>query len=169
MKKDLIIQSPYLCMVVADTGCKLFPKASSANMMFWRAWRCHICTELLRSLCIFVSSSAALAVLSSKSLTVLTESPVPPVRTLIRNAVKGEGSELVPHHSCDPLPLLLPTGIALWLYQAGVCRHSFIHSTNTHQMLFYASHGSSLWGHSEKKGKQVSRLIRLLFSRGNKC
>lgn len=156
-------------MVAADTGCKLFPKACSANMMFWRAWRCHICTELLRSLCIFVSSSAALAVPSSKSLTVLIESPVPPVRTLIRNAVKGEGSELVPHHSCDPLPLLFPTGIAPSLYQADSCRHSFIHSTNTHQMLFSASHGFSLWGHSEKKGKQVSRLMQLLFSRGNKC
>lgn len=58
-------------MELATLVARFFPQADSANMC-WRAQRCHTCTELLRSLCIFASSSAALAVLSSKSLAVLT-------------------------------------------------------------------------------------------------
>ena len=78
------------------------------------------------------------------------QAPIPLVRALIRDVVKSEESEPAPHHSCDPLPHLFPAGITLSLYQAGGCSHSFIYSTNTQQMLFYPSHGPSLWGHSDK-------------------
>lgn len=47
--------------------------------------------------------------------------PTPPVRALIMDAVKGEESEPVPYHPCDPPPRPFPAGTALSLYQAGGC------------------------------------------------
>ena len=121
-----------------------------------------------KAACIFASSSATLTVLSSKSLAVLTKPSVPPVRALIREAVKGEEAELAPHHSCDPLPHLFPPGIALSLYQAGGWSHAFIHLTNIHRMFFYARRGSSLWDTVRNKTREFPTPMGLLFSRGNK-
>lgn len=89
-----------------------------------------------------------------------------PVRALIMDVVKGEKSESVPYHPCDPPPhLFLQELLSPYIKLGAVAILSFtqpIHKCSPAPVM-----GSSLWGHNEKQDHMFPRLVGLIFFRIN--
>lgn len=94
----------------------------------------------------------------------LGDSPLLPCSALqsgMRSKVRSQsGGPSIP----GTLLLLSPLQELLSCREADGWGHSVIHSTDTHQMLFYVSHWSSLWGQARDKTHKIPDLWGLYSS-----